>query len=51
MAPPPPEPRRLTPADEEVVKSLVERIGRQVLSEITAKNAEEESDPRRVNLP
>jgi hypothetical protein len=48
-APPPPGPAPLTEADEEVMQSFVERVRRQVLAEIAAKNAAEECDPHRVN--
>jgi len=39
-ASPPPEPRRLTETDKEVVQQLVERIRRQILAEIAAQNSE-----------
>ena|SRR6266851_443804 len=39
-ASPPPEPRRLTEADKEVVQQLVERIRRQILAEMAAQNTE-----------
>ena len=39
-ASPPPEPRRLTEADKEVVQQLVERIRRQILAEMAAQNSE-----------
>src|SRR5216683_5143995 len=40
VASPPPEPRRLTEADKEVVQQLVERIRRQILAEMAAQNSE-----------
>ena len=40
VAAPPPEPRRLSEADKEVVQQLVERIRRQILAEMAAQNSD-----------
>ena len=37
---PPPEPRRLDPADKEVLQLFVERLRRQILAEIAAQKTE-----------
>src|ERR1700730_4752050 len=40
VAAPPPEPRRLSAEDKEVVQLLVERLRRQILAEMAEKNGE-----------
>jgi hypothetical protein len=40
VTPPPPEPWRPTPADEEVLQDFIERVRRQVLAEIAEKQGE-----------